>query len=147
MSDKFKIALPGSDVSSASLKELILDSTYPSLKVDTLANPVHAGIISVDWKTTGLVIPANTTKILYQFQHNYDYIPTVIGTYAYDAGLTKSEGLLPLLLEGGTATAVLTIDSDKTYINLKYYSGDGSNSISPFLLKVRFYVFAERGIY
>lgn len=141
----FKISLPGFDAKQTKLDEEAVDSIYPSPKVNVLAKPIHAGIFRLTWQSTGLAFASGTTRLLSSFPHNYNYIPSVIGVYRYDNGSRVINGIMPLFI-GAQGTVVL--DADRNNINLKYFSYDisGSSAVLPFLLNVRFYVFAERGI-
>lgn len=140
-----KISLPGFDVKSSHISEEVIDSLYPNPKIDTKASPVHAGIIDVNYAGASLVAPLDGVIVIYSFPHNYSYVPTVLGNFRFDNGVVVRYGILPtgfVLSAGG----VLTIDADPTNINLKYISLNNSTTISAFLLKVRFYVMAERGV-
>ena len=140
----FKLALPGKDAKDARLSDTIVDSKYPNPKVSTIAQPPHAGIISVNWHSS-IALASGTVKVIYSFKHGYDYIPTVIAVYDFDNGSNIQTGLLPFQYG---ALGLITIDADDTNINLKYISFDTSapsTAISPFIMKVRFYVFVERG--
>lgn len=140
--DIFKIALPGSNVHQANLGEEVLDSRYPSPKISMTASLPHAGIIFLNWATTGIIIPKFTVRLLYSFPHGYNHIPTVFQTYTYDNGTRVLHGMFRASLGLG----IMLMDTDDTNVNLKYISGDlGSNPIPPFIMKIRFYVMAERG--
>lgn len=139
----FRVSLPNTDVKRRIPQNMAIDSLLPNPKIDTRASPPHAGIIFLDWNTAQ-VVPYQTTKLLYSFPHPYGYIPTVIASYKYDAGSTKTEGVLPFTLG---ATGIIIMDADNANINLKYRSNDvpGTTNIGPFLMQIRFYVMAERG--
>lgn len=139
----FKIALPGFDVRTSRVTEEVLDGLYANPKINTKASPPHLGIIRVNWATTGIIIPTDTTRILYSFPHNYGYVPTVFASYAFDNGTIRSNGTLPFQMGG---IGIVTIDADLVNINLKYYSFDlASTAITPFLMNVKPYVMAEQG--
>lgn len=144
MSEVFKISLPGNAVRDADLKNEAIDSRYASPKISTVATPPHAGIIYLNWQSTTLSYPERTTKVLYSFQHNYATIPTVFASYKFDNGTQHIYGTLPLQIG---SLGLIILDTDKTYVNLKYFSLDIANTtpIPPFALKIRFYVMAEAG--
>lgn len=139
----FKIALPGNDVKDASISQEVLDSQFPSPKVNTLAQPPHAGIIHLNWSSS-VAVPLGTTKLIYSFPHGYDYIPSCFASYSFDNGSVRNSGVLPFQYG---AIGVILLDADIRNINLKYFSADlaGVTVVPPFLMQVRFYVFAERG--
>lgn len=143
----FKIALPGSNVRDSKLNEEAIDSLYPSPKVSTLAQPPHAGIIFLNWSSTTIALGQNTTKLLYSFPHGYNYIPTAIGNYRFDNGSTIQTGTLPFQYGG---LGLINLETTRTAVNLQYVSFDLALSpftpIPPFLMRVRFYIMAERGI-
>lgn len=141
----FKIALPGSSIRNSELKDEVIDSRYSSPKVNTITDTPHAGIISVDWSTTGLTFSRNTIKILDSFLHGYDYVPTAMGSFKFDNGTNKVTGILPIQIG---ALGIINVDTDQTNFNLKYVSLDGGSPLTiipPFLLQVRYYIMAERG--
>lgn len=137
----FKLALPGFNAKDARLDQEVLDSAYPSPKINTVPTPPHAGLIYLNWQST-IVVPLNSVKLLYSFPHGYNYIPTAFATYAYDDGTTRVNGVLLYSNNYGT----LVLDTDSTNVNLKWISGDGTNPVPPFIMHIRYYVFAERGI-
>lgn len=145
MTEVLRIALPNKDVENGHIGEMVLDSRYPNPKIDTLANPPHAGTIFLDWNdTTGL--PDGTIKLIDSFPHNYTKLPTVFASYKFDNGSNILKGVLPF--QNGSL-GVLVIDSDDKNINLKYYStdqGSPATAITPFIMQLRFYVMAEHGI-
>lgn len=140
----FKIALPNNDVKTARLADEVLDSRYPSPKIDTKASPPHAGILDINWQSSNIVIPHQQTRLLHRFPHKYGYIPTAFGVYTFDNGSRKTSGTLPLSIG---AVGIITIDTDDTYVNFTYFSIDFTDitSIPPFIMQIRFYVMAERG--
>lgn len=137
-----RIALPGADIIRGKVEEMVLDSVYPSPKIDTTASPMHVGTIYLNWDSTASVA-YDTIKLLYSFPHNYDYIPSVFAAYRFDNGSNILQGTLPF--QNG-ALGMITIDADEKNINLKYYSFDlFSSAIIPFNMQIRFYVMAEEG--
>ncbi len=138
----FKLSLPNNDVKRARIQDVVLDSTYPNPKINTKADPPHAGTISLNWvDTTG--VPYATTKLLYSFAHGYNKMPTVFASYKYDTGLVVRRGTLPFQLG---ALGMISIDADAKNINLKYYSFDIFDTpIPPFIMQIRFYVMVEHG--
>lgn len=144
MSEVFRVALPNTDVRRAKVSEMVLDSRYPSPKIDTTARPPHAGIIFVNWNNTTTILNSGTTKLLYSFPHGYNKIPTAIASYTFDNGTVRPKGTLPFQVG---ALGIILIDADEVNINLKYFSTDlTSTPIPVFTMKVRFYVFAEHGV-
>lgn len=140
----FKIALPGFSYRDAKPNEEAVDSLYSSPKVNTLAQPSHVGILSINWQTSGIVMPFSTNRIIYSFPHGYSYIPVAFAVCQFDNGSVRVNGTLPF---GIGALGEVIIDTDATNVNFRYLSSDLSNAtpIPPFLLRARFYVFAERG--
>lgn len=144
MSDVFRVAKPNEDVLRAAIGKMIVDSRYAFPKIDTQANPPHAGIIFLNWQSTA-GINDGTTKILASFPHNFNKMPTVIANYAFDNGTNRFKGMLPL--QNG-ALGELFMDADDVNVNLKYYSFDQSipaTAIVPFTAQIRFYVMADHG--
>jgi len=141
MSDVFKVSLPGKSVDTTKITDLVTSNLYPNPKVDTLASPPHVGTIFLNWTDT--VGPADfTTRLIYSFPHNYNTIPTVIASYKYDDG-TILRGVLGFQLG---AIGMIVMDADDKNINLKFYSFNFlGNPITPFIMQIRFYVFAEHG--
>lgn len=140
MSQVLRIALPGKDVKHGRVDEMAVDSRYSSPKIDTAAAPPHAGIIYLSWNNTA-AIATGTTKLLYNFPHNYNFVPTVIATYKFDNGANVLRGTLPF--QYGTL-GVIVMEADETNVNLRYYSTD-NGLIPAFTMQVRFYVMAEHG--
>lgn len=141
----FKIVLPGSKVDNSRVAEDIVNSAYPNPKVDTTASPPHAGIIFLNWASTGITMASGTSRLLYSFPHNYNYAPGVFGVCAFDAGSGVKHGPTPFFIG---AIGVIVLESDRNNVNLKYFSSDIGGpltAISPFTMRVRYYVFAERG--
>lgn len=143
MSQVFRVAQPGEDVLRGAISKMIVDSRYAFPKIDTQANPPHAGIIFLNWADTS-IIPNNTIKVLASFPHDYNKMPTVFGNYNFDNGNVRFKGVLPF--QNG-ALGMIFLDADDTNINLKYYSFDflGIN-ITPFVMQIKFYVMAEHGL-
>lgn len=142
MSQVFRIALPDKNAERGKPDEMAVDSRYSNPKIDTQANPPHAGTIRLTWNDT-TPIGNGTTKLLYSFAHQYGYVPTVIASYRFDNGINVLKGTLPFQLG---AFGVLTIDADEKNVNLKYYSVDTSGDPTPtFAMQIHYYVMAERG--
>lgn len=145
MSQVFRVAREGEDALRGKVDKMVLDSRYPVPKIDTQADPPHAGIIFLNWNdTTG--VDNDITKLLFSFPHKYNKMPTVFGTYAFDNGSTRLKGTLPFQFG---ALGMIFMDSDDVNINLKYYSFDFSipaTAILPFLMQIKFYVMAEHGL-
>lgn len=137
----FKISLPGFDVHNSRISEEVVDSLYPNPKIDATANPKHAGIVYVNWTSTAS-ITANSTRVIYTFPHGYNYVPSVFGTYHFDNGTNRVNGVMPLQIG---AIGMLVLDADATNINLKYFAINTSVVLA-FTAQVRFYVFVERGL-
>lgn len=140
----FKIALPGFNFRDSKPNEEAVDSLYPSPKVSTIARPPHVGIIFLNWQTSGIVMNFNTNRILYSFAHGYNYIPTAFSVCQFDNGSVKVNGTLPFAIG---AIGGIVVDTDSINVNFRYKSSDLSNAtpIPPFTMRLRFYVFAERG--
>src|SRR6266513_509582 len=139
----FKVALPGKDAHRGSITDMVIDNRYPSPKIDTAANPVHAGLIFLSWNDT-TAIASGTTKVVYSFPHHYSKCPSAFASYSFDNGTQRIKATLPLQIG---ALGILTIDTDDTNVNLKYFSFDiGSTPIPAFTAQIRFYVMAESGL-
>lgn len=140
-----KLALPNHDVHSSSLKDQVLNSRYASPKIDTTANPPHAAIINLNWTdTTAFLWP--TIKTAYSFPHGYNYIPAVIGVFSYKSDTLSEKGVLPF--HASDQDYSIVIEADQTNINIKLSNADRippATAIKPFTIKIRYYVFAERG--
>lgn len=140
---KFVIALPGYRARGAGPSEVVLSSDYPNPKISVYASPPHAGVIFLNWHTAGLTVPVNTARVLCSFPHNYNFVPTVFGSYIFDDGsATKRQAILPLQYGG---LGIILLDADEKNINLKFFSFDGVTTIPEFTMQVRFYVMAEHG--
>jgi hypothetical protein len=143
MSQAFRVALPGQDAIRGRLQDMVLDARYPSPKIDVTARPPHAGIISIYWNDT-TAIANDTTRLIYPFSHGYNYTPTAFASYRFDSGSSIIRGTLPFQYG---SIGMITIDTDRENVNLKYHSTDLA-SVTPipaFIMQVRFYVMAERG--
>lgn len=140
----FKISLPGVDVHNSRIDQDVLNSLYPNPKINVLAQPPHAGVIFVDWVSTTITVPSGSPKTIYSFPHGYNYIPTALGTFDFDDGTVKGKGVLPLTVTIGTVVSQIEIETDSKNVNVKIYT-DGSGAVPAFKIKIRFYVFAERG--
>lgn len=145
MSNVFRIALPTNDVRRGKVTEMVLDSRYPSPKIDTTARPPHAGLIFLNWNSSTITIPFGTSRVLYSFPRNYNLCPTAIGSYSFDNGTRKTRGTLPFQMG---AQGIILLEADDDNVNLTYYSTDvpGTTVINPFVMQIRFYVFAEHGV-
>lgn len=143
MSDEvFRLALPGFDVHRGKIEQMILDSQYPSPKVDTQAVPTHAGLLFLDWQD---ITPINydEVKTIFSFPHRLGRVPIVIASYKFDNGTVVLKGTLPFQLG---AFGIITMDADEKNVNLKYYSFDiFGNNMPQFTMQIRFYVMAELG--
>lgn len=141
---RFAIAQPGSDAADPSVLHKVVDSLYPSPKINTKANPPHAGLIDLNWASS-ISVPNQTTKLLYQIPHGYNYIPGAFAGFSFDNGTTRISGTLPFSLGG---IGLIILDADPTYVNLKYYSTDLASTtlIPPFTMLIRFYITADRGM-
>ncbi len=139
----FRVALPDKDARRGKITDMVVDNRYPSPKIDTAARPPHAGLIFLNWNDT-TAIPSGTTKVIYPFPHRYNTCPTAFASYSFDNGTQRIKGTLPLQIG---ALGMLTIDTDDTNVNLKYFSFDtGSTPIPAFTAQIRFYVMAEPGL-
>lgn len=141
--DVFKIVLPGSNVHQSRLEDKVIDSLYSNPKINVVARPSHASVISLNWNNP-TPVAYNITKILYSFSHNYDYVPTVFASYSFDDGSNLRNAILPFQYGG---LGMIVMDADIKNVNLKYLSLDLSSAaaIPTFIMKIRFYVMAERG--
>lgn len=140
----FRVALPNTDVARGKAVEMVLDNRYPNPKIDTLASPPHIGTIFLNWTNTS-GIADGVTELVYSFAHGYNSIPTAFASYKFFNGTSTIKGTLPFQYG---ALGVLTIDTDDTNVNIKYYSIDGTIpavTIPAFTMQIRFYVMAEQG--
>lgn len=145
MNQVFRLAQPGFDVLRGKIGRMILDNNYAVPKIDTQANPPHAGIIFLNWADKPSGLADGTIQILDSFPHYYNKMPTVMGNYKFDNGGTILGGMLPFQLG---ALGIIVLDADDVNINLKYYSIDTafpSIDIPAFLMQIRFYVMADHG--
>lgn len=139
---RFSIALPGKDVYRGKVTDMVIDSRYPSPKIDTTAKPPHAGIVFVNWSSS-ISLASGDSRLIYSFPHNYNNIPTVMASYEFDNGSARLKGTLPFQYGG---LGIITIDADNKNINIKYYSTDFAATVIPaFTMKIRFYVMSEQG--
>lgn len=150
----FKIALPGKDINRASLQEEVLDSTYPSPKINSFANPPHAGIVKIHNTMNSSPLPAfGVTNTLYSFPHGYDYVPTVFGNYIiYNKPDTNPNdsfaGQLPEVFVNASSELLilLTIEADLNNISINMLGLKvAPSTIAPYIFYIRYYVMAERG--
>lgn len=145
MTQVFRVARENEDVLRGRIEKMVLDSRYAVPKIDTKADPPHAGIIFLNWAdTTG--VNFDTIKLLTSFPHGYNKMPTVFGSYTFDNGSSRQKGTLPFQFG---ALGMIILDADDVNINLKYYSFDPSipaTAIIPFLMQIKFYVMAEHGL-
>lgn len=146
--NSLKIALPNTkDVQDDRVEDLAISSQYPSPKIDTKANPPHAGIIFINWVSAGILVSRDTPRILYSFPHSYNYAPLAFASYEFTDGTVRSRGVLPFTCTVAVgAHAEVTIESDKTNVYIKHVPlFTPAAAQQPFNIKIRFYVFAERG--
>ena len=141
----FRVSVDGKSIKSKHLEDFVAHETYPFPKIDTSANPPHAGNISLNWNDS-TAIGFGITKIAYSFKHGYDYVPTVVATFNFQSSTSSLQRRGTLPLQFG-AIGIITMYADDTNIYLAYYSTDisGVTAITPFLMRIRYYVFAERG--
>lgn len=136
------VSLPDNSVEDVGLDKKTLDSLYPNPKIDTRVIPPHAGVININWISTGVLVADGTDKVLYSFPHGYDYIPTVLACFSLQDASGTLSGILPF----ATAFSVVLIDADATFIRIRLYAlQTGGLPLEPFNIQVRFYVMAERG--
>lgn len=139
----FRVGLPDKDVHRGKANEMAVDNRYPNPKIDTAASPPHAGIIFLNWNDI-TPIALGITKVIYSFPHRYNKCPTMIASYSFDNGTQRIKGMLPLQIG---AIGILTVDTDETNANLKYFSTDiSSTSIPAFTAQISFYLMAEHGL-
>src|SRR3954471_18535511 len=96
---RFSIAQPGSSASDTRVMNKVVDSLYPSPKVNMKASPPHAGLIDLNWSSS-ISLPNQTTKTLYQIPHGYDYLPGAFAGFSFDNGSVKVSGTLPFSIGG-----------------------------------------------
>lgn len=139
----FRVALPGEDVYRGKITGLALDRRYSNPKIDTTAQPPHAGIVFLNWADTS-AITFGTVKTVYSFRHGCRRCPAVFASYTFDNGVQRPKGTLPIFMG---ALGVLTIDADDTSVSLKYFSTDlGATPIPAFTAQIRFYVMTDSGL-
>lgn len=141
----FRLVLPGGDAKRPRPKLIIVDRDMDVPKIDTSADPEHAGIIFLNWESTGITMPINTFRILDKFPHDLNQIPTVVASYKFENGSVSLKGTLPFQYG---ALGVITMDTDDENINLKYESFDANipgTAIPPFLLQLHYYVMSNAG--
>lgn len=144
MSDPvFRLMLPGADVDRHRPDQAVIDRDLDSLKIDTEADPAHAGIIFLDWKDPAKIVPIDNTILLDSFKHDFNQTPIVVASYKFENGTVLLRGTLPFQLG---ALGLITMDTDEDNVNLKYYSTDFQGFVvPPFLMQLRYYVMANPG--
>lgn len=144
MSDpKFRLMLPGADIDRHRPQDAVIDRDLDSLKIDTTADPAHAGIIFLDWKSTTRIVNFDETVLLDSFPHKFGKTPIVVASYKFENGTVLLRGTLPFQLG---ALGMILMDTDDNNVNLKYYSFDFSGlPVPPFLMQLRYYVMANPG--
>lgn len=134
MSEKIlQLSEPGVDPSSASVRELILDSDYTHPKIVLGNNPSH---FEFDSYTFGSEPSANSDTTLFTIPHGYDYIPmAIVQMVADEFGDTIFN--LPFIQQGSLFTPPSTFgffeekfyyyaDSTNVYIKFKRTVVDGT---------------------
>lgn len=146
---KIVIGLPDQDAKQASLDQQVINSLYPSPKINAEVFPPHAGLIDLSWSETTEAPLRGSVRTLYSFPHGYNYVPTVLSNFILDFldGSPPFASMLPLLIGiGGDSSVLILMDADLININLKVLGLFATTTIpGPFKMKIRFYVFAERG--
>lgn len=140
----FKVSKPGYDISSTLPDQLVVSGQYGPPMCDLRPRQKHYG--QVNFNITK--IAANTTIILHQFTHGYDYIPGFLSAWSFPAGTDPNSllfnntfgiGDIDMRLNNGLYMAIYT-DPQKFTISLQ--NSDPTNSVSNILGSIRFYVFA-----
>lgn len=146
-----KISTQGQNVNTALPESLVVFSKYPSLKVDKDKNPKHRGALRAQINYNSPL--AQGLNLLYQFKHNYNYIPATMGVYSFSSfdtftGITSLvAGTMPLDFGNGNDGISILADTENVYFYITigtpggYPSGFGNQLI----VTISYYVFAENG--
>lgn len=138
-----KVSLPGNDVSTSNLQDLVIDTNYPFPKCDLRIKPKNYGIINFTIAT----ISGSTPVIVYQQPHSYGYIPEFLDAWFYPAGTeplaavntTFGIGDIDATLSNGLYVAVY-VDNVNFYVSVKNLSG---TPVTNSVFSIRFYIFAD----
>lgn len=142
MSQQFILSKAG-NAAQARLKDIIVSSKYSSPKIYTLGNPPHAGNIFINWSSS-LAKAYGTTTLIDSFPHGFQYVPSVFATFNFQNSSNQLDGMMPFSYG---AIGVITIDTDATNVNVKYFSTDLANTtvIPTFNMVIRYYLMVDPG--
>lgn len=144
MNSGFKISIPGVDVQTAAIKDLVVDSNYPFAKCDLRKSPKNYGLINFLIGSLG----TGASITIYQQPHGYNYIPSFLTAWSFPPGTTPSNpssnttfgiGDIDCSLGSGLYISMY-VDSANLYITATNSGGSpvgGSNGT------IRFYIFAD----
>lgn len=151
-----KVSPPGVDVKTAADKQLVINGSYPFLKLDT-QNPVSFQTIVFTFNTdppepSGGNTTQNTT--VYTIPHGYSYTPafwSLVQTLVPPTGTHLSQtyfqsaGIIAAQTVDDSAGFLIEADSRNIYfIVQKFNDGAGSpNNLVGCVLRIRLYVFVD----
>ena len=146
-----KVSPPGVEVTTAPPQKLVVDTDFPFAKCDLRKNPKNYGILNI---TVAAI--TTTSKIIYQQQHGYGYVPSFLTAWTYP-------GTNPLSANGNSTFGVGDIDATNQIVsgpnqygpyismycdNINFYiaaisAGSGAATVNNTVFSVRFYIFAD----
>jgi hypothetical protein len=143
-----KVSLPGIDANgvenAVSLKQLVIDTSYPFPKCDLRSRPKHYGTINF----TVATIAASTTIILYQIPHSYTYIPSYLVAWNFPAGTDPNSSTNNATF--GTGDIDMTFNTGlyvNMYTDINNFTISMTNpvpsSVTNITGTIRFYIFAD----
>lgn len=140
----FKVSKPGVDVTTAAVKDLVVDSNYPVVKCDLRIKPKNYGLINFLVKT----IAPGVRITIYQQPHSYDYIPDFLTAWSYPLGTAPSTPLTNSTFGIGnidaTAGSGALIEMYTDAVNFYVIaSNSGGSTLQGLNGAIRFYVFAD----
>lgn len=146
-----KISTQGQNVNTALPESLVVFSKYPSLKIDKDKNPKHRGTLRAQINYNSPL--AQGLNLLYQFKHNYNYIPATMGVYSfsyfdtYSGVTTLVAGTMPLDFGNGNDGINILADAENIYFYFTIGTPGGfpSGLGTQYIVTISYYVFAENG--
>jgi len=152
-----KISVPGVEVNNAKNNQLVLNSKYPFIKLDTQSTVAFQTINLVFFKDTPEPVGPSwldTYTTVYQFKHGLNYTPKVwalfqvvtppVGTHFYQAYFHEA-GVIGAHTVDDEVSMYYTVDNQNVNIVVdKFNDGLGNaNNLIGTVMKITMFVFVD----
>jgi hypothetical protein len=146
-----KISKVGTDVTSTSLTNLVVDDVYAFPKCDLRANPKNYGLINFTIASVPAYSGGQPGQVtIYQQAHGGNYIPSFLTAWSFPAGTANSSiyptsastfgiGVIDASLGSGILIDMYT-DNLNFYIVALNYQNSAITNVTG---SIRFYLFAD----